>query len=381
MRQLTTALVLVLALSLLVLGSCSLRTRTGHLDEAVGLPTLEVLAAISDTRPGNVAVTPQGRVIITNHPLDSPTWRAAELLPDGTKRPFPNLDWADGPATGDVGLSSTIGIAADTRGVVWILDMGSDDAPPQLVGWDTVGDRLHARLPIPPEVTRPISFLQDFALDEKRRKVYIADMTFPAPGAPAQPAIVILDLNTGEGRRVLERSAPLMPSESEVIIDGSVVGTVTEQGRSHPWRLGINPIAIDPSFEWVYFATINGDRVHRIPAAELAESSRTRDELEAAIETYGPKPPCDGIAVDAHGRVFITDIQSSAVGVTTPGRYEILVQERRLLSWPDGFALGPDGTLHVTQNHLHAHPALNEGVDETTRPFHVVKLRPPTPSR
>lgn len=337
---------------------------------------LEVVATLTETRPGNIAVTPDGRVIITNHPLDGPALRVVEVMPDGTTKPFPTEDWADGPEKGDVGIAGLIGIAADTRGNVWLLDMGGPDAPPQIIAWDTRADALHLRLPVPPDVIDEISFLQDFALDEKRRQLYIADMTFPGPGQASKPAFVVIDLETGEGRRVLEGAAPLMPSDRDVVIGGSLVGRKVDDTTTAALRLGLNPIAIDPAFEWVYFGTINGETVYRLPASALADPGMDAATLAGTIEAYADKRPCDGIAVDGQGRVFITDIEASAVGVATPDGYRVIARDDVRLAWPDGFALGPDGALYVTQNQLHAHPGLNEGVDETQKPFHILKLKP-----
>lgn len=336
---------------------------------------LVTLATTSATRPGNIAVTPAGRVIVTNQPLDGPSLRIIEVLPDGSIKPFPTEDWADGPEKGEVGIAGTIGIIADTKGVVWLLDMGSDAVPARILAWDTLKERLHREIVIPKEVVTPISFLQDFALDEKRGQIYIADMTFPPPGEAHRPAIIVLDLKTGKARRVLERADALMPVAYDVVIEGSVVGGKPAEGKRAAHRLGINPIAIDPSFEWVYFGTINGDDVFRLPAKALADTSLDDKALAATITTYGKKRPSDGIAVDGKGRVFITDVESSAVGVCTPDGYRILHQDKTRLAWPDAFAVGPDGWLYIAQNSLHTHPALNEGVDESVKPYFILKLR------
>ncbi|MEH6347381.1 MAG: L-dopachrome tautomerase-related protein [Bermanella sp.] len=340
---------------------------------------IQTVATYTDTRPGNITVTPKGRIIMSQQPLDGPSLRVVEILPDGSKIPFPNLDWADGPESGKVGISATIGVASDKHGVVWILDMGGKNSPAQIIAWDTQKNQLHKKITLPKNVITPISFLQDFALDEKRGYLYIADMTFPAPGAKARPAFVVVNLQTGKARRILEGAKPLMPVRQDVVINGSLMGTQVENGQSAPWHLGLNPIAIDPSFSWVYFGTVNGKDVYRIPAKTLADTigneASTPKSVMNKIERYGPKPASDGIAVDDKGQVFVSDIEASAVGITTPDGYRIIAEDSKRLAWPDGFAFGPDGYLYVTQNQLNAHPALNEGKDDSLKPYHVVKLK------
>lgn len=62
--------------------------------------TLTTVAEYSDTRPGNITFTPDGRLIMSQQPLDAPALRVVEITQDGKRVPFPNLDWADGPEKG-----------------------------------------------------------------------------------------------------------------------------------------------------------------------------------------------------------------------------------------------------------------------------------------
>lgn len=337
---------------------------------------LTTYAKINDTRPGNIAVTSSGRVIITQQPLDGPTIRVVEVLADGTKVPFPTLDWADGPEIGDVGITATIGIMADSNDVVWMLDMGGPDTPAQFVAWDTTKNELHKTIEIPADVILPISFLQDFAFDEKNGQLIIADMTFTAPGSATKPAFIVVDIETGNARRILQQAPALMPVDHDVVIGGSLVGFKTEDGTPKAWELGLNPISIDPNFEFVYFGTVNGSEVFRIPAASLANATLDDAALSAQIEHYADKRPSDGFIVDGQGRVYSGDVEASAIGVATPEGYEVIAQDDTLLSWPDGFAFGPDGTLYITQNQLHKHPALNEGVDGSDKNYHILTIKP-----
>ena len=336
---------------------------------------VEVVSEFNDIRPANLTVTPQGRIIATMHPLDNAPIRMMEVTASGTQVPWPTMDWADGPEKGLVGITQTVGIDTDPNGVVWILDMGGPLQGAQFMAWDTIKNTLHARVPLPQDSYLPISFLQDFALDDKRNMAYIADMTFTLDPADARPAIVVVNLETGEARRAMEGDKSFVPEDHEIVIDGSLVGTKDDAGNSVPYKLSLNPITIDPDNEWVYYGGVNGMNVWRIRAEDLA-SDLTDEEMSSKVELYGPKASSDGIKVDGSGNVYITDVVNSAIGVTTAGKYEIVSQDDVLLSWIDGLAIGPDGAVYGTQNRLHANPVLNEGEDESVRPFRIVRIRP-----
>ncbi|MFS1435613.1 L-dopachrome tautomerase-related protein [Vibrio lentus] len=64
--------------------------------------------------------------------------------------------------------------------VLWVLDMGRETLPSQIVAWDTVNDKLFKRIEIGKDVQVGNSFLQDFALDTLRNQMYIADTSLGA---------------------------------------------------------------------------------------------------------------------------------------------------------------------------------------------------------
>lgn len=98
---------------------------------------LEPVTTFEDARGAGITITPSDRLLISMHPLDNPKLKIVEVMANGSKQPFPNLNWADGPETGDVGSSAVIGIHSDSQGIVWMLDMGSETSPAKLVAWDS----------------------------------------------------------------------------------------------------------------------------------------------------------------------------------------------------------------------------------------------------
>lgn len=337
--------------------------------------SVDVIAEFTDIRPANLTVTPQGRIIASMHPLDNAPIRMIEVTRGGAHIPFPTLDWADGPEIGLVGFSQNVAVDTSSAGIWWTLDMGRELQGPQLVAWDTVNNALYRRIPLPNDSYLPTSFLQDMALDETRGKIYIADMTFTADPNDAQPAIIVVDLETGAARRAMQSDEAFLPELEELVIDGKTVGGAGEDGAVIPFFLGLNPITIDPADEWVYFGGVNGKNVWRIKAENLS-SDLSDAEMSETIEWYGPKPASDGIKVDGNGNVYITDIENHAIGVTTAGKYQVIAQDDVLLNWVDGLAIGPNGGVYGTQNNLHRNPVLNAGEDESVRPFRIVRIQP-----
>lgn len=334
---------------------------------------LETVTEFTDYRGGGVAITPEGRIMVSMHPLDGPKYRVVEVMANGAKKPFPNLDWADGPDAGEVGFSAVIGIHSDSKGIVWVLDMGSEKAPAQLVAWDSINNRLHKQHEIPKSVLVGNSFLQDFVIDEERQNVYIADMTLGNFAGESDPAIIVLDLETGQANRVLKGADNFMSPDRDVVIEASLLASKAKEGDTTKLRFGLNPIALDEKSEWVYFGTINGEKVFRIPAATLADSELDDKKRAAMIEEYGPKRPSDGIALAPGGGILVTDLENNAVGLTTKGKYEVLVQDKAL-SWPDSLAVS-NGWVYVTQDQLHQHPAFSQGLGNAKPPYKLMRFR------
>jgi sugar lactone lactonase YvrE len=176
-------------------------------------------------------------------------------------------------------------------------------------------------------------------------------------------------------RRVLERHPSTLPEGPPVVVDGAPVAHRGPGGRAVPHRYGLNPIALDPQGAWVYYGAMGGRTLYRVPAAALADDGLPPERLAAQVARYAGKPPCDGIAVDAAGTVYVTDVERHAVGAARPDGYRVLVRDPDRLQWPDGLFLAADGWLYVTANQLHRLPNLNRGVDASRPPYYLHRLR------
>ena len=327
-------------------------------------PQLTVVAAL-DEAPGNITLTPDKRIIFSLHQFFEPDWRVAEWTKKGIK-PFPNRDIvpADG---GDVTLHSVLGIQSDSKGIVWMLDNGMrGSATPKLVAWDTRQERLHKVIILPEPVTPSDAFVNDLAIDETHDSIDISD---PAGGDNA--ALIVVDISSGDARRVLQGHPSVVPEDLDLIIAGEAVEIRQADGATVRPRVGANPIALDAGNEWLYYGPMHGTSLYRIRVGDLLDTDIEAGALAGKVERYGRKPISDGISIDNDGNVYITDLANNAIGVIDHSReYRIYIMDKRL-SWPDALSFGPDNRLYTVSNQLHK-SALLHGGEETAKPPYYI---------
>ena len=327
---------------------------------------LEIVAEFpAEHPPGNVAVTPEGRIIMSQHQFYGAPLRVVEVLDDGSVVPFPNEAWSSQPNSEGIGLNTVLGLRSDENGVVWMLDRSDGEGQPgKIVGWDTQNDELYQVIYIPQPIIPDSPFLNDLAVDLDHNAIYITDT---ANGDDS--ALIVVDLTTGFSRRVLEGDVSTRPEDIPLIVDERIINMAGE-----PAKIGVNPITVDPNNEWVYYAPMSGTSLYRIATEDLLDTSLSPEELSSRVERYGDKPICDGITIDGAGNVYITSITNNAIGVVDEtGEYQTLYQDD-LLSWTDGMAFGADDYIYVTVNQLHNSPPLNNGNNDAEPPFYLVRF-------
>lgn len=318
-----------------------------------------------DMPPGNLAIGPDGRMFMSVHEFYGPELRVVEVMLDGSTKPYPTETWARAPQEDADGLRGVLGLRADREGILWMLDGQGEGQTGRVVGWNTNTEELHAIYYVGQPAARPTSFLNDLAVDREHEAIYISDT-----GDGANSAIIVIDLTTGRARRVLEGSRFTVPEDTPMIIDGREITL-----GDNPAKIGINPITIDPTNTWVYFAPMTASAMYRVRTADLLDESLSDDALAAKVERYGDKVISDGSTIDADGNVYITAMTDNAIGVTKPdGTYEVLFQSDEDLPWPDGFSMGVDGYVYATINELHRSPVLNGGEDASLGTYRIVRF-------
>ncbi|MBD2022082.1 hypothetical protein H6F43_18040 [Leptolyngbya sp. FACHB-36] len=335
-------------------------------------PTLETVAELS-SGPGNITVTPTGRILLSLHQFYAPSVRVAELASDNKLMPFPNAEWNQAGRR-EASLDAVLGIQSDPNSIVWMLDNGMRGSSiPKLVGWDwaTHLKQMAQVIQLPQPITAADSFVNDLAVDATHNAIYIAD---PAGGKNA--ALIVVNSATGTARRVLQGHTSVIPENVDLVIDNVPVQIRQPNGSVVRPRIGVNPIALDRRNEWLYYGPMHGTSLYRIRTADLRNPDLSDADLARRVQRYSAKPICDGISIDNDGNIYLGDLATNSIGViTSRRRYQTLIKDARL-SWVDAFSFGPDGLLYTVVNQLHRTSTLNGGENRSQPPYYVFRFKP-----
>ena len=310
--------------------------------------------------------------------LSFPRWgggdyTVAELV-DGAPVPYPSLE-ANTLEAGVEGIHSVNGIHVDSRGRLWILDNARIDlrpgleGAPKLVVWDTVAEEESFRHYFGEEIAPAASsFLNDIALDEPHGHAYISES-----GMGGTPCLIAFDIARDEARRVLDgHHSVVADAELDLRIDDAVVMLHRPDGPV-PWRVAVNSIALTPDAQTVVFGPMSSGLVFEVPTAGLRDEDMSAEDLAGMVTDAGVKPQSDGMAIDAHGTRYYTDVENAAVLVSAPDDMVTLAQDERM-SFPVAIEVAGDGWVYFTSNQLHRMPAFHGGEDLRQPPYYLWRV-------
>lgn len=336
---------------------------------------VELYAEVNDP-VGNIAYKNTGELVFSNHPFFDPAIRVVQY-DVATKRtsPFPNLEWNTPKAGSEDFLSTVLGIRSDDNGIVWMLDMGfRNNITPKFVGWNTRTNTLEKIVKIPAPASLSSSQLNDFTIINGTTFI-IADEDIGPGGNGSKGALVIVDINTGKSRRVLQGHYSTIPeSNHPIVVDGKQLNI---PGTTTPILVGADCITSDKNNEWVYYAPLNGSKLYRIRVQDLLNESLAADALGARVETYAAKSNNGSASIDEAGNIYLTYLESKSIavvpsGTKTPYRYATHPD----LLWPDGASYNKDGYMYVPSTQLPLGAAFNNGVEKTVKPYRIFRFKP-----
>jgi hypothetical protein len=369
MRKLLPTL-LILAMLLLAL-LVVVRIRYGGGTVAEHIPTTEplfpetALENVADLPlpPGNIAVSPEGRIFFTFHPEGKPEVNVAELVA-GEAVPYP------ASAEERSRVKTVLGLRLDLQGRLWLLDYANHGfGTPRLVAYQTKENRLVEEFDFPSSIAPPGSMLNDFQVSPDGKWIYIADASIFG----LEPALVIYNTEKRSARRLLEKHPSMLADSRHVPRvrgrDLLILGVFAV-------RPGVDSIALDRNGRYLNFGSVNGEYLYRIDTKFLRDEGYSSEELARAIETVGRKTDSDGITTDERGNVYITDASADSIHRMSPdGKIQTLIKSAQL-RWPDGLSFGPDGYLYVTCSSLQEVIFRSASHVKAHAPYQIFRFRP-----
>lgn len=321
---------------------------------------LEVVAQFDEMRPGNVAVSRNGRVFATIHPLASPKLQLVEII-KGKPVAFPSKEMQKngGPASNEK-FDTPLGVTVDKENRLWMIDMGLELGKTRLWCFDLKKNKIVEKMELPADIAPKGSFVQDVAIDEKNGWAYLADI--------ANPGIIALNLKTKK-TRIFSGHEALQSEDVDMIIDGKVIDF-----GGKPSRVGVNPITLSNDRETIFFGSMNGTAWYQVPA-RLFRDNADDQVIGNAIQKFGDKPVSDGAATDQHGNHYITNLGGHSISrLDANGRLSEVVKDAGL-KWPDNVAVSEDGYLYISVNQLDSTTAFSGEKDKGKPPYFIYRIK------
>jgi sugar lactone lactonase YvrE len=336
---------------------------------------LEEVATFPKQQVTGVTVSPQGRVFV-NFPFwsDDHTLSVAEII-EGQPKPFPDDAWnaKSGPPEGRwVCVQSVV---VDDQGALWILDPASPKTEgvvkggPKLVKVDLLTNKVVQTIPFDETIAPTRSYLNDVRLDTKSGHAFITDS--------GTGAIVVVDLKTGQARRLLaDHPSTKVEPGTEIVVDGMKI--IDPKTGKAP-EVHADGIAFDQERGWLYYHPLTGVILYRIKAEHLRDETLSDAQLGEKVEKLTTTPKPDGMLEAPDGSVYLTAFEKNAIVHFDPGARKLTtIVEDVLLQWPDTLAWGPDGKLYITTSQIHRMPKYHGGESKQKGPFAVYRLQVPS---
>ena len=348
------------------------------------LPTVEdsrLIEVASLQRIANgVTTSPDGRVFLSHPQVEGPGAQVSELR-NGQPVPYPDLDtnvWKpDGDPTRTFMKVNSLRVGPD--GDLWVVDAGSRavgykavTGAAKIVRIDLRTNRVRRVYQAPPSAVREYSYYNDMRFSPDGRRAYISD------AAGLLPAVVVLDIESGEMRRVLENH-PLTIARFKMYGDGRQLVLKDPipawwGGMTTDKMVNVDQLEVSPDGRWLYFHPIGGP-LARVETRLIDDPRTPADVLLNSVEKLIETWTAAGTAIDAAGNIYMSQVNTRSVMRIAPDMTVTTLVSDPRLTWIDAMWIDRDGFLYMPAAQLDKTSANFAGGPEQLRyPMKIWKM-------
>ncbi|EME82847.1 uncharacterized protein MYCFIDRAFT_80443 [Pseudocercospora fijiensis CIRAD86] len=330
-----------------------------------------------DVPTNGVSTTPSGRLFLVLSRVDGS--KGPQVVEynrtTSTMTAYPNEEWnsyADGKDPGShlVRINSQR-IGPD--GKLYLVDVGSPSFGepvifphgPKLVQVDVEKNEV-SRIFWMANATRYNSLLDDVRFNPATGKAYLTDA--------GSPGLIVLDLASGDSRRVLESYPGITQGATPMSAEGQYI---VQSANGESLFIHADQLEVSPDGKWLYFQPANGG-MSKIETSWLNQAfyntSLAGDVLKSYVQVHSLTPPTSGTAIDADGCVYVSDTDSQRIIKLDPsGKKELVVQDPRLL-WVDAMWIDSEKKLWMPAAQLNRGIPFGNGKLNITKPLHTFTI-------
>jgi hypothetical protein len=365
------AAILYVTVPILALGGCTVNPIRYSRPTTVERAVLFAYPWCND-QPSGIAVSSSGRIFISFPRWNgNPSNSVAEVLTDGSLRPYPDSEWnhwgGAEESRPNAHFISAQGLYIDSNGTLWVLDSAAvnlksvSPTGAKLVGIDLDTNRVSKVIPFDADIVQQNSYLRHVCVDEWSNLAYISDA--------GTGAILVTDLQSGLSRRVLAENPT---TKAEPDSPGKQDRQELRYENGEPVMIHVDGIALDKDSKFLYYHALSARTLYRIETRYVNDPLLSPEELGAHVERLADTGQVDGMVMDSYYNLFLTLPYENAVKRyrVYDGSLVTLAQDEHI-SWPDSICLSPDRNLYFTASQFNRLPYFNKGKDERKVPYMV----------
>lgn len=301
-----------------------------------------------------VAVSGEGRIFVNFPRWSSIPFSVAEIV-DSQLVPYPNTEWNTwgGTTPPENHFVCVQSVYIDKENFLWILDPASINGSvvaggAKLLKIDLQADSIIQIIYFNNTIAPGQSYLNDIRVDTEEDVGYITESGIGA--------LVVIDLTTGNSRRLLQDHYSVKAENIQLIINGQIVNFVVHS----------DGLALSNDRSYLYYKALTGYNLYKIKTEKLRDTTLNNTHLENEVEFVIETLPCDAMEFDADSNLYFTAIQDNAIYYLTPElEFELAVTDDRL-KWPDSFSITSDDEIYVTSSRI-LFPPGNHGLFKITK--------------